>query len=114
MNTVEITGPGTIVGTTQSNGSTQDVWNFPVVINGQAGVVTVIADPGMNLNTPEAQAALQDFLENDPDEGGDLGGIAANDPGEDDGSDMGDVVDFSDDGDSALASNDGDGPSDSA
>ncbi len=111
MNTVEITGPGSIVGTTQSNGQTQDVWNFPVVINGEAGVVTVIADPGMNLNTPEALAELQSFLENDPD-AGDPGGIAANDPGEDEGA--GDVVDFSDDGDSALASTDGDGSSESA
>jgi hypothetical protein len=56
-------------------------------------------------------AALVDFLENDPD-AGDLEGIGANDPGTDQG-DTGDSI-FIDDGDTAVAINDGDDSSDSA
>jgi hypothetical protein len=112
MNEVEITGPATIVGTTTNNGTTENIWSVPAVINGQAGIVTVYADQNTDLNAPDTMAALVEFLENDPD-AGDLEGIGANDPGTDQG-DTGDSIFVDDDGGTAVATNDGDDSSDSA
>jgi hypothetical protein len=39
MNTVAVTGPGTITTYGQDGGPNQ--WTFPVVVNGQAGVASV-------------------------------------------------------------------------
>jgi hypothetical protein len=115
MAQVTINGPGTITGQfnyTAPDGSVTTFygWTFSVTVDGQVGVYTVWIDS----NTNEAAAAQDtiDDLQADP---GALGGIAENDPGSDGadpGGDFGDFGDFGDDddgGDSAVATNGGDG-----
>jgi hypothetical protein len=74
MNTVSVTGPGVIVG--QVNG--MDQWQFPVIVNGQAGVATIYSSPGGNYQD------IVDSLIYDLQQGNvEVGGIAENDSGTD-------------------------------
>lgn len=105
MNTVEITGSPSVSG---NEGTAEDpwyIWTFPVVVNGQAGLVSI----GSNSNDASVEGILADaVIEDLQTDAGDLGGISENDPGTD--MDMGDSPDGGDEGDNddtAVASNGG-------
>lgn len=109
-------GPGQIIGEKQDNGSTSYEWAFPVVINGQAGVLTGWSDTN---NQADAAAAAQQWLDqqlNDNPAYGDypenipgFEGVASNDTDNQDGNrdDGNRDDDGRDDDDGAYASNDG-------
>jgi len=107
MPNVTVTGPGVITGHFVSQGITFYGWTFPVVVDGQAGVYTVWID----TNDPADAAGVEaDAVEDLEDGAGELGGIAENDPGSDQGGlgDSGDFGDFGDDeGGDAVATNGG-------
>jgi len=107
MNTVEITGPPSISGNVGDPGDPWYIWTFSVVVNGQAGVVSVGSNTNDPFDTPIIEEGLIEDLEQDA---SDLQGISENDPGTDE--DRGDFPD--DDDDTAVASNDGDDSTDSA
>ena len=92
MNTVEVTGPGQITGTQQNGPYTYNQWTFPVVVNGQAGVASVWALPG--VSDQDIVNYLIEQLEQ-----GDigLGGISEYDPGTDTDGDDSRVADGVDD-----------------
>ena len=98
MNTVSVTGPGVIVG--QNNNYNQ--WQFPVIVNGQAGVATIYATPGADYQDI-VNALIYDLQQGDVE----VGGIAENDSGTDTGGNVDEGDD--DDDDSAVAGNEGDG-----
>jgi hypothetical protein len=119
MNSVTVTVPGSVIGEKDENGTTWYQWSFSVVVNGQAGVFTVWDLSNNPADEPGIEASVIEFLENDPNAEGDLGGVGLNDQGTDisdgpgiDGPGIdGDFID--DDGDVAVASNGGDDSGDS-
>jgi len=102
MNTVEVTGPGEVVGQKQNGDYTYNQWQFPVVVNGQAGIGTVYALPDVSYDD------IVNYLIEQLEEGtGDFGGIAENDGGDDKGEEDDGFEQDGDDDDSAVASNGG-------
>jgi hypothetical protein len=86
-------GKGSITGQTQVGGTTWYEWTFPVVVDGQAGVYSLMDQSNDPADEPALENTVNTILQQDP---GAMGGIADN------GGDTGD-----DDGDGTVAGNDG-------